>query len=207
MSKMKIFIDYDTTLVNLIDPWVSWVNKKYNVTIASSDINRWYYLGEVFGKEADDFWKSEAYNHYEEKDFLQPYEGAVDFFHTLQKMYGTKNIFIVSSTRDHHRVEKMKHAIHHFGIEAEQFLPVNKEKYKTTTGGVLIDDYPLHVMEHIASNREKGIVFNYQDRFGWCRECNYVLDKTLDAFVHVAKDKKFSIATSYSDILKELDDD
>ena len=70
---MRIFIDYDTTLVNLIDPWVAWINEKYNVEITSHDINRWYFLGEVFGKEADDFWRSEKYNHYTNKDIFLPY--------------------------------------------------------------------------------------------------------------------------------------
>lgn len=98
---MKIYIDYDTTLVNLIDPWIDWINKKYNVTIVSTDINRWYFLGEVFGKDADNFWRSEEYNHYTNKDMFKPYKGAVEFFHTMQKKFGNENVYIVSSTKDY----------------------------------------------------------------------------------------------------------
>ncbi len=201
---MTVFVDYDTTLVNLIDPWVEWINKKYNVTISSNDINRWYYLGEVFGKEADDFWRSEKYNHYTDKEIFQPYEGAVDFFHTLQEKFGAENTFIISSTRDHHKEEKIKHAKHYFGIDEKQFIPVNKEKYNVTKNGILIDDYPLHVMEHIEYNKQKGIVFNYENRFGWCRQSNYMLDRTLSDFMNVVEDEKFSIATSYQHIIEEL---
>lgn len=70
---MKIYIDYDTTLINLIDPWVDWINERYNVNITSNDINRWYFLGEVFDKTANDFWRSEEYNNYVDKGFLSPF--------------------------------------------------------------------------------------------------------------------------------------
>ena len=113
---MKIYIDYDTTLVNLIDPWIEWINKKYNVNINSLDINRWYYLREVFGKEADDFWRSSKYNHYTDKDIFQPYDGAVTFVSELQNKFGKDNIFIISSTMDHHVEDKIKHAQHYFNI-------------------------------------------------------------------------------------------
>jgi 5'(3')-deoxyribonucleotidase len=201
---MKIFVDYDTTLVNLIDPWVEWINQKYNVNITTTDINRWYYLGEVFGKEADDFWRSEKYNHYTDKDILQPFKGAVEFFHTLQKEFGKENVFIVSSTRDHHKEEKIIHAQHYFGIEKKQFIPVNKEKFHVVTNGILIDDYPLHVLEHIKYNKQKGIVFNYEGRFGWCRECNYSLDQTLDSVLQYTKDSTFHYAISYCEVLSLL---
>lgn len=201
---MKIYIDYDTTLVNLIDPWVKWINEEYNVIITSNDINRWYFLGEVFGKEADDFWRSEKFNHYIDKDILLPYEGAVDFFNTLQNQFGTNNVYIVSSTRDHHKVEKIKHAQHYFNIDKEQFIPVKRQKFEITKDGILIDDYPLHVMEHIKYNKQKGVVFNYENRFGWCKQSNYHLDSTLTDFMGIVKKKKFSIATSYEEILEEL---
>jgi len=201
---MKVYIDYDTTLINLIDPWIEWINKKYNVIITSNDINRWYFLGEVFGKEADDFWRHSKYNHYADKNILKPYNGAVDFFLTLQKQFGEENVIIISSTRDHHTKEKIEHAQFYFGINKEQFIPVNKEKYSFTKDGILIDDYPLHVMEHVQHNKQKGIVFNYENRFGWCKQSNYVVDRTLSDFIDVVKNDKFSIATSYQEILEEL---
>lgn len=201
---MNIYIDYDTTLVNLIDPWTDWINEKYNVTITSKDINRWYFLGEVFGREADDFWRSEKYNHYTNKDIFQPYVGAVDFFHTIQKEFGSENVYIVSSTKDHHKKEKIKHAKYHFNISEKQFIPVSKEKHHITKDGVLIDDYPLHVMEHIHYNRKKGIVFNYENRFGWSRQCNYSIDDSLTDFMHTVNDNNFIIATSYKQIIEEL---
>jgi len=202
---MKIFVDYDTTLVNLIDPWVSWINERYNVNISPNDINRWYFLGEVFGPEANNFWKSEEYNHYTNRDIFQPYDGAIEFFHTLQDIYGQENVLIISSTKDHHKEEKIEHAKHYFGIESDKFIAVEKGKHTLTVGGILIDDYPLHVMEHIEYNKQKGIVFNFENRFGWCKRSNYELDKTLSNFIHIVDNDQFSIATSYHQILKELE--
>jgi len=203
---MKIYIDYDTTLINLIDPWVDWINEKYNVNITSNDINRWYFLGEVFDKKANDFWRSEEYNHYMDKEFLLPFKGAVDFFHALENKYGKSNVIIISATRKHHKEEKIKHAKHYFGIIDEQFIASEKEKYEYTKDGILIDDYPLHVMEHIHHNNQKGIVFNYEDRFGWCKLHNYRLDEKLTKFSQITKNDNFSIATSYEQVFKELND-
>jgi len=122
----------------------------------------------------------------------------------LQNQFGKENVIIISSTRDHHTKEKIEHAQHYFGIDKEQFIPVNKEKYSFTKDGILIDDYPLHVMEHIEYNKQKGIIFNYENRFGWCKQDNYMLDRTLSDFMGVVEDDKFSIATSYQEILEEL---
>ena len=204
---MKIYVDYDTTLINLIDPWVDWINKRYSVNITSNDINRWYFLGEVFDKTANDFWRSEEYNHYIDKEFLSPFEGAVDFFHALEEKYGKSNVIIISATRKHHKEEKIKHAKYYFGITDEQFIASEKEKYEYTKDGILIDDYPLHVMEHIHHNNQKGIVFNYEDRFGWCKLHNYGLDEKFTKFSQITKNDNFSMATSYEQVLKELGDE
>ncbi len=201
---MKIFVDYDTTLVNLIDPWVQWINEKYNASLQTTDINRWYFLSDVFGREADDFWKSEHYNHYINRDIYKPYEGAKEFFDTLQSKFGRDNIFIISSSRDHHIAEKIEHAKYYFGIEESNFIPVNNQKYALTKNGILIDDYPLHIFEHIHHNNNYGVVFNLDNRFGWGRESNYQLDPTLDEYIHIVQNEKFSIAISYDEIISQL---
>ena len=202
---MNIYVDYDTTLVNLIDPWVQWINKKYDVSLQTTDINRWYFLSDVFGREANDFWKSEHYNHYIDRDIYKPYIGAKDFFRTLQSKFGKDSIFIISSSRDHHITEKIKHATHHFGIDKSNFIPVNNQKYGLTKNGILIDDYPLHIFEHIHHNNNYGIVFNLDNRFGWARKCNYQLDPTLDEYINIAQDEKFFVATSYDQIISQID--
>ena len=198
---MKIFIDYDTTLINLIDPWIKWINEKYQVSLQTDDINRWYYLGDVFGAEANDFWKSEKYNHYTDRDVYKPYNGAVDFFHTVQNIFGRENVYIISSSRNHHIAEKIEHAKYYFSIDPSNFISVKDKKYVLTKNGILIDDYPLHVMEHIHYNNHPGIVFNYENRFGWSKESNYLLDPTLSDFLEVVQNKKFSIKTSYEEVL------
>ena len=203
---MKIYIDYDNTLINLIDPWILWANNKFNVNFTSNDINRWHFLGEVLGKGANDFWNDKKDNHYANKNMLQPNPGAIKFLHSIQKQFGEKNVFIVSSTVAHHKVEKIKHAQYFFGIVKKQFISVNenKGKHTFTKGGILIDDCPLYVMEHICYNHQMGIVFNYNDSFGWCQKDNYILDSSLNSFRHIVDYKNFSIATSYKQIIEEI---
>lgn len=183
---MKLFIDYDTTLVNLIDAWVEWLNRTYSVSLSTDDINRWYFLGDVFGNGANSFWKQQ--NHYTDTNILKPFEGAVPFFHEMQKWFGMENVFIISSTRDHHTDDKIRHMQYYFGIKHSQIILTSKEKFHLTTDGILIDDYPLHVIEHVYFNQQPGIIFNHNNSFGWCKEHNFVLDNQLPATL---KDKGF----------------
>ena len=96
---MKVFIDYDTTLIDLIHPWLHWVNQRYNTYLTPNDITRWYFLREELGEEADDFWKSVTFNWYRDKNVLQPFCGAVDFVKQLQHDIGKENVWIISSTK------------------------------------------------------------------------------------------------------------
>ncbi len=202
---MKIYIDYDSTLVNLIDPWIDWANEKYSVNLSPSDVNRWFFFSEVFGKEADDFWRSKKYNHYTDKDILQPYPGAVDFVQKVQSQYGKENVYIISSTRDHHTQAKIEHVEHYFQISGRNFIPIAKDKHTCTSDGVLIDDYALHVMQHVKYNKHPGIVFNYEHRFGWSNPCNYVLDDTLKNYLDIPNEDKFHVLNTYGEVLARLD--
>ena len=204
---MKIYIDYDNTLINLIDPWILWINNKYNVNFTSNDINCWHFLGEVFGKEANDFWRCEENNPYADKNILQPHHGATEFLNTIQNQFGKNNVTIISSTMEHHQIEKFEHAQYYFGIKKEQFIPVNghAEKHTFTKNGILVDDYPLNIMKHVHYNQQKGFVFNYNDSFGWCKKYNFILDKNLKKFINIVNDRKFNIIISYKQIIEDID--
>ena len=209
---MKIYVDYDTTLINLIDPWVDWVNSSFNVNVKTSDINRWYYLGEEINPDANNFWKRD--NHYVDKQSIKPFSGAIDFFNNLQSSYGKENVIIISSTRDHHIDDKINHMQYYFNVANEQILLSSKEKHIYTQDGVLIDDYPVHVMEHIHYNNLSGIIFNENRRFGWSRPENYHLDNnlpvslsqynTLDSLYQDINKQKLSLCLTYDEILNSL---
>ena len=201
---MKVFIDYDTTLIDLIHPWLHWVNQRYNTYLTPNDITRWYFLREELGEEVDDFWKSDAFNWYRDKNVLQPFCGAVDFVKQLQHDIGQENVWIISSTKEHHKLEKLAHIVHYFDIQEHNCLLVGKEKYLYTSNGILIDDYPLHVMEHIHHNQQKGIVFNFNNEFGWAQKQHYETDATLKPFLPTCHSKYFSIHTNYQTILEEI---
>ena len=103
---MKIFIDYDTTLVNFITPWLDWVNKKYNRNFTTNEITRWYFLREELGKDADDFWKNEAYNWYLDKEFILPdtVDEMLKYAHAKSALYdGTLREGVVCRTLDGQR--------------------------------------------------------------------------------------------------------
>ena len=48
-----------------------------------------------------------------------------------------------------------------------RFFKELNDKYKYIGKAILVDDYPLHVLNHIATNKQPGIIFNYQGKNGW----------------------------------------
>lgn len=213
---MKIYVDYDTTLVNLIDVWLEWVKEHFHVSFRTMDINRWYFLRDTIGKKAHWFYQHFGYLSDKEKESIQPFKGAVEFIKNLQDVFGAENVCILSSTGgDVDRESKISHIKCHFPMLGEEQckLVPHGPKHPYTKDSVLVDDYSLHVLEHVHYNDSLGFLFNYQNRFGWCRPDNFELDdgskiadgyQTLKCFYDDVNKKKFRIVSSYEEILKEL---
>ena len=123
---MKICLDYDATLVDLMTPWMKWIRKTYNCTFTTRQISRFYFLSDVLGNEVSEFWKTEGC--YKK---VSPIEGAQEFVKKLQDTYGKENIHIVTATNKHMQDEKTNHAVTNFNVPESQIHHV-REKYKLT---------------------------------------------------------------------------
>lgn len=79
---MRIFLDMDETLVNLLDPWITLLNKMSGLSCTRDDVNC-YSVEESYGEKLsmdeiflpfsmDGFWEG-----------LPPFDGAIDFVQRL----------------------------------------------------------------------------------------------------------------------------
>lgn len=157
----KIYVDMDSTLVDLMSNWIDWLNKEKSVKVTTKEIIHWDYIAETFGEEANNFWKTKGvYNN------VKPINGSVEFMYILQKMYDKENVVIISKCVKSNYDEKVKYAEKYFNILPNNFINAS-DKWQFTSDGILIDDAPHNVIEHSIKNEKPSILFNYRNRYGW----------------------------------------
>jgi len=162
VSRPKLYIDYDSTLNNLGEVWVKWINQKYHTNIRQEDIAHWDWLEEKFGKDANDFWKDK--NIYE-NDIVKPIDGAVKLVSDLSMKF---DVSIVTSSYPGTETSKDVHISKYFG---KSNIIHEAQKYKVTGDGVLIDDRRSTIVDHCKMNSKIGIIFTNGDRYTWSKNC------------------------------------
>lgn len=160
---MKIYLDYDDTLVDLIGPTLSWIGvQRGQSPCARSEMVTYDYLPRRYGDWVAEYWRK-PHTYFTD---IQPLDGAIEFVEDLKSKYGKHNIFIVTRAAFEIREEKAEHAEYYFGINPENVL-FNWDKFMVTKNGILIDDYIENVLGHVSKNLLPGILFNYQNRNPW----------------------------------------
>lgn len=161
---MRVYLDMDNTLVDLADGWVKWLKKKNIANITSKDILNWDWISENFGNKSNDYWKTPGIY---ERDIL-PIPGSITFVAALQKIYGKDDVVIISNSARNMIAEKTDYAVKHFKVDSGNILHV-EHKSQYTFDGVLIDDAPHNIINHIKQNQVPGLLFNYRNRWGWAK--------------------------------------
>lgn len=167
--KPVIFIDYDSCLNDLNEAWCGYINKKYNANISSKDILHWNWCEDTFGKDSSDFWK-DGCNYY--FDDIMPREGAIDFINSIRNDY---EIVILTSSWPGTESVKNEHIQRHFGLYN---VIHDSNKYLYSGEGILIDDRPQTILNHIAYNDEVGIIFDCYGGYGWSK----LTEENVDPF-------------------------
>lgn len=162
---MKIFLDYDDTLVDLIHPTLSWIDVQLGGAervCALSEVATYDFLAGRYGMWIKEYWRK-PHTYFTD---IFPLDGAVEFVEMLKYRFGEENIFIVTRADERIQEEKAEHVEHHFDISPDRVL-FPWDKYKVTKGGVLIDDFHENIHGHIINNLMPGILFNYENRHPW----------------------------------------
>jgi FMN phosphatase YigB (HAD superfamily) len=159
----KIFIDYDSTLVDFQDVMTRQINQRENTTYTSYDMSRGYYI-EVKKRNKDLF---TDLNIYEE---VKPLEGAIKFLDDIKELE-YEIVLITANSSDKQKAFKEKHIEQYFENSFDDIIHTS-DKFKYTKDSILIDDSYANILEHIQHNNAIGVLFNY--------EKNYINTKQLD---------------------------
>lgn len=188
---MKIFLDFDSTLVDLHEPYINWLKAEKNIKIKTKDISHWNWVIEQYGEDTSNYFKIDGI--YEKE--VKPISGSQLFIKTLNKLYGKENVFIISNSFKNMVIEKTEYARKNYDIFINNFIHV-EDKWKFTSDGILVDDAPHNVVNHTINNRKPSILFNYRNRYGWAKLKNPISMITTcigysDCLNIIEKSKKF----------------
>ena len=182
---MRIYLDFDSTLVDLVSGWINWLKLEKNIRIMQGDITSWNWISETFGEDVNDYWKIKGiYN------TIKPIPGSIEFVTVLKDLYGKENIFIISHSDVTMKKEKELYAEKHYKTLASNFFHAEK-KWEYTSDGLLMDDAPHNVLGHTRNNNKPAILFNYRNKYGWA---------TLKS-----PEKGVTICTDYGKCLQVID--
>lgn len=189
---MKIWLDFDGVLNNLPYAWVNWVNKNYHANITTKDILHFHWLEEEFGESVCDFWKDP--NIYQ-NGTIQPLNGSKDFVFLLQKKYGINNVGVI--THSWIGTEQVKDEFIQDYFKISNIIH-EKDKFRKSGDGILIDDNPKNTAQHCFYNRQFGFIYNRDKEYSWAT-ANSILTE-LKSITPLIRFKY-----SYEEILKFLE--
>jgi hypothetical protein len=153
---MKIFLDYDSTLVNFTDTWVKLINELTNDKIQLHEVDRWGHP--ILEKHTWLFFDYDIYSH------VTPFAGAVDFVRYLHENH---DLTILTHTYSQNNMERKRAHIHqYFGADIN-IIQTATDKHLFTEGGILIDDGWHNVKGHLENTNEIGILFNFENRYAY----------------------------------------
>jgi hypothetical protein len=183
-NKILVSFDFDSFLWNLEKHNLALVKKIYNVDLKSSDVYHYGFYHEFYPKVVDS-WSNP--DEYKRCGFI---DGALDFFKKTQAIIGKDRIQII--TASYPAVTHIKDDIikYYLGLSAEQIIH-ESDKYKYSTGTVLVDDHLKHLEEHVKNNPDDyGIIFD--NGYGWNQT---PIEKECD---------RITRAFSYDDVLNNI---
>jgi len=180
---MKIILDYDATLVDLMSPWLKWLRETEGVSLTTKDVRYFGWIKDAFGEQGDDFWRTPGIY-----DSVDPLPGAESFVNHLLRRGFT--VEVVSSSHSTMYAEKELHCARHFGV----LMRHSHEKHKLTQGSLLIDDCPAHAHAHVKHNHGcRAFIFNYKGEYGWAKP--------------LLSDRNIRTVTGYDQIINLLKED
>jgi hypothetical protein len=196
---MKITLDLDSTLCNFTEAWNQWLyDHGHTVDLLTTEqITSYDWYTKNIGEHTKQFFLEDPDSCYKQ---ITPYPVANAFINYCIINYDDVEI-LTHSCNKRTSTAKINFCKEHFDFHNVKFFDIMEDKYKQTAGRILIDDYPLHILKHIAHNKSHGIVFNFKGNFGWSKLQNYQhLQHKLKpdmSLIHVGHD--------YMDVINHLE--
>lgn len=168
----KIFIDYDTTLVNFQDVMTDQINEIENTDFSPLQLSRGYF-DEVKMRNKEIFTHKNIYEH------IVPFDGAIEFLNNVKDM-NYSVILVTANMSDLQMRCKERHIEKYFKNCFDDIIHT-EDKYKYTKESILIDDSYSNIIKHIDANDQIGVLFNLNYEYIITDK----LDLSIDKLHHV----------------------
>ena len=171
----KIFIDYDTTLVDFQDVMTHQINQIENTNFSSLELSRGYH-DEIKMRNKHIFTHQNIY------EDIVPFEGAIEFLIDI-KSKGYDIILITANMSELQKTSKEIHIEKYFKGIFDDIIHT-EDKYKYTKESILIDDSYANITKHIQANDQIGILFNLNKQYIITDKLDLHIDKLhhIDSF-------------------------
>ena len=162
-----VYIDYDATLNNLIDAWVSWINQTYLTNYALCDVTHWDWFGDIQRElEIDVFaWFNKNIT-YSSKGVL-PLSGARSFYEEINKYFNTH---ILTSTHDEAIIEMKEQHIGKY-FQTDKIIH-HHEKWDYATSAfsmnILIDDRVMNCVKWV-EHGGRAFLYNHNNSYPYSK--------------------------------------
>lgn len=168
---MKLFIDLDDTLCTFAKPWCEWLHKNGHTTkeLSTKDVITYDFITRYCGSGADQFYLSDPDHMYE--NVLNPLKDSREFFAWCNDNFDT-HILSFAPTKVAQKA-KTNFIQKHFKTDKVKFAIDLHDKCKFTKNSILLDDYPINIVNHIKENDCHGIVYNHNRENAWTKLVHY----------------------------------
>lgn len=162
---LTVLIDLDSTIYDLLTPWLEWYNRHYNDTLQLADIDRWSW-NEICKPECG----TKLYSFLNKKGLftsLKSFPSVLESIEKVHKWLGVKQVFcstIIGITGCAEKLEIVKRDFPYLGKEALVLVGHDKSLIK---GDILVDDGP-HNLEAFRAVNGYTVLANMQN-VGYCK--------------------------------------
>lgn len=154
---MRILVDLDSTLVDILTPVLKILNDKYHKSVSLSHLTHWDYIVKEFPKK-------EFYSLLQQDNFyfneVLPIDGSIEF---MRKLAENHEVIIVTAGQK--TVGKVEYINKYYG-EFINDLIFEQNKYEIR-GKVLVDDRFSTIQDWVNYTNELGIIFRNNDTYGY----------------------------------------
>ena len=187
---MKVFLDYDGTLVDTCEAWLKWINSEFGREFKVDEVDTWDWFNRV--EEREKIPVFEWFNkgvYCTEAMEVKHFDGARYFVRELSKEY---DVTILTATHCESLIEQKDLHIKKIFGDIQIIHDFKKEDYASNNGNknVLVDDKEENCIK-FADNGGISILFNHDCRY------SYVNNKNLYPGV--------LYASSYDEVLSILE--
>jgi len=196
---MKLIIDLDSTVADLMSPWYVWLVQKGYTTKhhSSEDVTSYDWLQKEYSSSVNDYFLEDPVYLY--KNCVHPIPAAKYFVNWCVDHFTSVEILTHSSKKETERA-KTWWVKEHLEFDNIRFFETLEDKFKHLGNSILVDDYNYHCIMHSSRNKCHSIIFDYNREYGWSKPENYTnlmqKEKVDEKLLHYCY--------SYRDVMKSL---